>query len=115
MGGRDMTTKRLGAPPAFEAHDVIAPDRLLYRDRRCPGADSLLFRLAEANERLMNGRDQSADLVSLDLIALYKCGHNPRREFPMGQYGRELIRHRILRLFQKQHIGKMRDIPAKLH
>ena len=69
MGGCDMPAKRLTAPSTFEANDVIAPDRLSYRDGGCPGAGGFMFRLAETGKRLMNIRDQSADLVSTHLIS----------------------------------------------
>ena len=91
-----MPAKRLAAPSAFEAHDVIAPDRLSYRDGGCPGAGCFRFRLAETGESLMNIRDQSADLVSPDLMSPNICGHNLRGKFPIGRYGRLVVGHRIL-------------------
>jgi len=54
MRGCDMPAERLAAPPTFEAHDVIAADRLLDRDGWRPGAGGFMFRLTEAGERLMN-------------------------------------------------------------
>jgi hypothetical protein len=107
MGGRDMPAKRLAAPSAFEAHDVIAPDRLSYRNCGCPEADGFMFRLAETGERLMNIRDQSADLVSPDLMSPNICGHNLRGEFPIGRRNRRVVRHRIPPVSQT-------CIPAKL-
>jgi hypothetical protein len=102
-----MATQRLTTPPAFEAHDVIAPDRLPYRNGGRPGADGFMFRLAETGERLMNIRDQSADLVGPDLMSPNICGHNLRGEFPIGRCGRWVVRHRIP-LFPKH------SMPAKL-
>jgi hypothetical protein len=96
MGGCDMPTKRLAAPSAFEAHDIIVPDRLPYRDGGCLGAGGFMFRLAETGQSLMNGRNQSRDLVRTDLISPNICGHNPRGEFSIGRCGRWVVRHRIL-------------------
>ena len=80
-----MPAKHLAAPATFEAHDVIVPDRLPYRDGGCPGAGDFMFRLAETGECLMNGRDQTIDLVSPDLMSPNISGHNLRGEFPIGR------------------------------
>ena len=96
MGGGDVPTKHVAAPSAFEANDVIAPDRLLYRDGRCPGGGDFRFRFGETSEHLINARNQGGDLVSPDLIAPNKCGDDPRSEFPMGQCGRRVVRHQKL-------------------
>jgi hypothetical protein len=90
-----MPTKRLAAPSAFEAHDIITPDRLSYRYGGCPGAGGFMFRLTKTGERLMNIRDQSADLVSPDLMSPNICGHNLRSEFPIGRRNRRVVRHRM--------------------
>jgi hypothetical protein len=91
MGGCDMPAKRLAAPSAFEAHDIITPDRLPYRDGGCPGAGGFMFGLTETSERLMNSRYESADLVSRDLISPNICGHNFRGKFPIGRCGRLVV------------------------
>ena len=91
MGGGDVPAKHVAAPPAFEANDVIAPDRLPNRDGRCPGDCGFRHRLAEAGERLMDSRNQSRDLISPNLMSPNKCGHNPGGEFPIGRYGRLVV------------------------
>ena len=93
MSGGHMPTKRLAAPPAFQTNNVIAPDRLPYRNSGCPWAGRFRFGFTETAERLMNGRNQSGDLVSHDLISTKICGHNSRGEFPIGRYARLVVWH----------------------
>jgi hypothetical protein len=58
MAGREMSPEHLAAPAAFEASDIISVNR--SPDRH--GGSSLFVRFSprftEADERLMNGRDQ---------------------------------------------------------
>jgi hypothetical protein len=63
MAGREMPSKHLAAPAAFQAHDIIAVDRSPYRDGGCPLTLDVGCRFPESSECLMNGRDQRPEFI----------------------------------------------------
>jgi len=63
-----------------------------------------LSRLAEMGERLMNIRNQSADLVSSNLTTAHICSHDFRGEFTIGRYDRLVFRHPDSSLFPNDSI-----------
>jgi hypothetical protein len=68
MAGREMAFEHLAAPATIEANDIITMNGL----PDCDGGGPLNFRFGcrftEADERLMNSRDQDRQLVGPDLV-----------------------------------------------
>jgi hypothetical protein len=88
MAGSEMPPEHLAAPPAFEANNVIAMNR--SPDRHCGSSLYLGFsrQFTEADERLMNGRDQSRELIGRDLVPPNIGGGDHRCKLSIGRYGR---------------------------
>jgi|HubBroStandDraft_2_1064218.scaffolds.fasta_scaffold195542_2 hypothetical protein len=81
MAGSEMPFEHLAAPATIEADDIITMNRL--SDRHGRGSLSLDFgcRFSEADERLMNSRDQDRQLVGPDLVTADICSNNVGRAF----------------------------------
>src|SRR6516162_2502421 len=76
VAGGEMAFEHLTAPPAFQANDIIAMDRSPDRHRGCSLDAGFCYRFAKPRECLMNGRDQSGELVGPYLIAPNISRHN---------------------------------------
>jgi hypothetical protein len=93
MSGPEMAADHFPSPPAFYANDVIAVNGLPDRHGRRPLDGGFGCWLAEVGERLMDRRNQSAELLGPDLIASDIRGHDFRSELSIGRCGRLLARH----------------------
>src|SRR5215813_5493917 len=91
MAGDEMSSEHLSAPAAFQANDIIAMNRSSYRDGRCPLAACFWWLFSETCEGLINGRDESSELVRRDLIAPNIGGDNFSREFSIDGGGRCIV------------------------
>ncbi len=81
MAGREMPFEHLAAPATIEADDIIAVNGLPDWDGGCPLDLRFGCRFTEADERLMNGRDQDRQLVRPNLVAADICSNDVGREF----------------------------------
>jgi hypothetical protein len=81
MAGRDMPSEYLAAPPTFEADHIIAMHRSTDRHRGSSLDADFCYGFAKGCEGLMNGRDQSRELIGRDLIAPNIRGDNFCHEF----------------------------------
>jgi hypothetical protein len=81
MAGRRMPSDHQAAPPTFQTNDVVTMNRSPDRDGRSPLISDFWHRSSEANERMMNGRNQGRQLVGRDLIAPNIRGDNFSRKF----------------------------------
>jgi hypothetical protein len=88
-----MAADHFPSPSTFYANDVIALNG--SPDRHCWSSfdDGFGCRLAEVGERLVNRRNQGAELLGPDLIASDIRGHDFRREVSICGCGRRLIKH----------------------
>jgi hypothetical protein len=89
-----MPAEHLPAPTAIQANDVITMNGSPDRNRRGSLDDGFCCRFTEATESLMDGRDQSGELIRRDLIA-----SNIRADDHRDEFGRLLIGHRLVPLF----------------
>jgi hypothetical protein len=108
VGGPKMAADHFPSPPAFDANDVIALNGSPDRNRRGSLDRSFLRRPAEVGERLMNGRNQGAELLGRDLISSDIRGHDFRSEFSIGRCGRLLVGHLL-----SPHSDRQLTIPAQ--
>jgi hypothetical protein len=81
MAGRDMPSEHLAAPPTFQTNDIIPVNGSPDRDGRCLLISDFWHRFSEANERMINGRNQGRQLVGPDLVSPNVGGDNRRSEF----------------------------------
>ena len=63
MAGREMRSEHLAAPAAFEANDIIAMNGLADGHRGYPLDLGFGCWFSESRERLMDRRDERAELV----------------------------------------------------
>src|SRR5436309_15322770 len=80
MAGREMPSKHLAVPAAFQANDVITMKRSPDRDGGCPLTFGDGCRFSESHERLMHCRDQCPYLVGADLVLSNISCNNSRSE-----------------------------------
>jgi hypothetical protein len=78
MAGSEMASEHLAAPAAFQTNDIIAMNGLPDRDGGYPLSVEFGYRFPETDERLMNGRDESSELVEPDLVATHISGDDLR-------------------------------------
>jgi hypothetical protein len=87
MSGREMASKHLAAPAAFEANNIITMNRSPDRHGGCPLTFGFGCGFSEPGERPMDGRDQLPELVGPDLVSPNICGDNVGREFSVNRGG----------------------------
>jgi hypothetical protein len=66
MPGREMPSKHLAAPAAFEANHVVPVNGSADRHRWRPLSLGLGCWFSESGERLMDGRDEGCELIGCD-------------------------------------------------
>jgi hypothetical protein len=69
MGGRQMPAQHAALLPTIQAHDITAVNGSPNGNRRGSPNDGFWRRSTELSERLMNGRDQGAELIRRELVA----------------------------------------------
>lgn len=82
MGSSDVPPERLAAPPAVETDHIIVMNG--SADRHCRDSRGGFYRPIKASERLLDGRDQTCNLVGTDLIAPDIRRDDFRGEFSIG-------------------------------
>jgi hypothetical protein len=81
MSRGEMATEHLPAPTAIQANDGIRRDRSPDRHGRRPLDDGFCWWLTEADERLINRRNQTRELVARNLVSAKICGDDFGGEF----------------------------------
>jgi hypothetical protein len=76
MAGCQMPSDHQAAPTAFQADDIIPVNGSADRHRGSSLCVDFRYWFTETCEGLMNGRDQSSELIGRDLIAPNVCGDN---------------------------------------
>jgi hypothetical protein len=112
MAGCEMALEHLAARAAFEAHDIIAVNGSPDRDCGYLPGPRFGCRFTEAEERLMNGRDQYRQLVRPNLIAADICSNNVGRAFSIERRRRYFVWHlgSPYRCGQNTMSGKFQDL-----
>jgi hypothetical protein len=93
MAGRQMPSDHQAAPAAFQADDIIPMNRSPDWHRGSSLCVEFGYRFTETCEGLMNGRDQSSELIGRDLIAPNVCGDNFSRKFSIDGGGWRFVGH----------------------
>jgi hypothetical protein len=104
-----MTTHDMALPAALQTDDVLALNGSPDRHGRRPLDDGFYNRLAQIGERLMDRRNQGAELLGHDLIASDIRGHDFRREVSIGRCGRLLVGH----LLSPPHSDRQLTMPGQ--
>jgi hypothetical protein len=87
MAGRDMPFEHLAAPAAFKADDIIAVNGLPDCDGGCPLSLNFGCRSTEADEYLMDSRDQRPELIGPDRVSPNIRDDDVGREFSIERCG----------------------------